>query len=238
MPDRRTALIVGGAAALILALLVAWLVQDNLRYGGVAVQPQANAQPANTGRIQPTPGAGSAPGRPTTPATSKPGQNVGAPASGPISELDRQLLIKVRQADLWELRAGALASDKAASDSVTRAGLHVMEGQTRLDAQVREAAQAVQVGIPDQATPDQRTWIRQLQDGKGEAFDRFFVNQLRRSYGSLFLLIAQVRATTQNSVIRDLAIGATSTIADHMRVLEDTGLVDSETLRGVAATIR
>ncbi|MDQ1659371.1 MAG: hypothetical protein QOD41_4454 [Cryptosporangiaceae bacterium] len=235
MPDKRTALIAGGAAALILALLVAWLLQDNLGYG-VTVQPQANSQPANTGRIVPTPGAGSAPGRPTTPATSKPG--VGAPPSGPVSALDRQMLVKLREANLWELRAGNLASNQAGSEAVNRAGLRVVDGQTRLDAQVREAAQAVQVGIPDQATQDERTWIRKLESSKGEPFDRFFVNQLRGSYGVLFLLVAQVRATTQNSVIRDLAIGATTTITDHMRVLEDTGLVDSETLRNVAAGIR
>lgn len=48
----------------------------------------------------------------------------------------------------------------------------------------------------------------------------------------MFALVAQVRAGTQNSTVRDLATMANSTVLDHMTVLEDTRLVKFGDLSG------
>jgi predicted outer membrane protein len=160
-----------------------------------------------------------------------------APSSGPITDLDKQLLVKVRQADLWELPAGRLAQENASLDQVKRAGLHLMEGHSRLDQMVREIAASLGVAIPDKPTADQQSWLHTLRTTRGTEFDRFFANQLRNSHGKVFVVIAKVRATTQNSVIRDLAIEADRTVADHLEVMEDTGLVEPKTLQDVAADV-
>lgn len=64
-----------------------------------------------------------------------------------------------------------------------------------------------------------------------------FVNLLRASHGKIFATIAEVRAGTQNDVIRRHATQANQTVLDHMTVLEDTGLVDAKTLADVAAAV-
>ncbi|MFG1925973.1 DUF4142 domain-containing protein [Cryptosporangium sp. NPDC048952] len=160
-----------------------------------------------------------------------------AASSGPVTELDKQLLVKVRQADLWELPAGRLAQENGSMEQVKRAGMHLMEGHSRLDQMVREIAAALKVPIPDKPTADQQSWLDRLESSKGSEFDQFFANQLRDSHGKVFVVIAKVRATTQNSVIRDLAIEADRTVADHMEVMEDTGLVKPQTFDSVAADV-
>jgi predicted outer membrane protein len=226
-------LIVSAATALILALLVAWVVQKNLGYRtqGVAVSERAQTGPAHSGHHAQAPNAGSGTAAP-------PPASTGAPAGGPISELDKQLLIKVRQADLWELPAGRLAQTHAKSEAVRRAGLHLIEGHSRLDQLVREMSQELQIAIPDQPNPDQQGWLKKLENTKGEEFDRFFANQLRNSHGKVFIVVGQVRATTQNTRIRELAIEANNAVSDHMKVLEETGLVDPETFADVASTLK
>ncbi|HEY3468150.1 MAG TPA: DUF4142 domain-containing protein [Amycolatopsis sp.] len=158
-------------------------------------------------------------------------------AAGPVTELDKTFLVKVRQAGLWEMPAGDLAQTHASSDAVKRAGLHLLDGHSHLDQLVREDAKMLGVTLPDQASAEQQGWVRQLTAAQGLEFDKLFVNLLRASHGKIFATIAEVRAGTQNDVIRRHARQANQTVLDHMEVLEDTGLVDEKTLADVAAAV-
>jgi predicted outer membrane protein len=157
--------------------------------------------------------------------------------AGPVTELDKTFLVKVRQAGLWEIPAGSLAQTHASSEQVKRAGLHLLDGHSRLDQLVREDAKMLGVTLPDQATAEQQGWVRQLTAAQGLEFDKIFANLLRSSHGKIFATIAEVRAGTQNDVIRRHAKQANQTVMDHMEVLEDTGLVDAKTIEEVAAAV-
>jgi predicted outer membrane protein len=163
--------------------------------------------------------------------------DAGIANAGPVTELDKTFLVKVRQAGLWEMPAGDLAQTHASSDAVKRAGLHLLDGHSHLDQLVREDAKMLGVTLPDQASAEQQGWVRQLTAAQGLEFDKLFVNLLRASHGKIFATIAEVRAGTQNDVIRRHARQANQTVLDHMEVLEDTGLVDAATLQDVANTV-
>lgn len=157
--------------------------------------------------------------------------------AGELSELDKTLLVKVRQANLWEAPAGRLAQTHASSEAVKRAGLHLMEGHSKLDGKVRETAEALNVDIPDEASREQQDLLLQMQHARGAEFDRLFANILRASHGKVFVTIGQVRATTKNSQVRDFANLANVTVLDHQNVLDATGLVEDATYDDVAATV-
>jgi predicted outer membrane protein len=155
----------------------------------------------------------------------------------PVTEVDKTFLVKVRQAGLWEIPAGRLAQTHASSDAVKRAGLHLIDGHSKLDQLVREDAKILGVAIPDQATPEQQGFVQQLENAHGAEFDRLFANLLRASHGKIFATIGEVRAATQNDLIRRHARQANQTVLDHLEVLEDTGLVDSATFQEVEAAV-
>ncbi|RSD09414.1 DUF4142 domain-containing protein [Amycolatopsis eburnea] len=161
----------------------------------------------------------------------------GIAGAGPVTELDKTFLVKVRQAGLWEMPAGELAQTHASSEAVKRAGLHLLDGHAHLDQLVREDAKLLGVQLPDQASAEQQGWVRQLTAAQGLEFDRLFTNLLRASHGKIFATIAEVRAGTQNDVIRRHATQANQTVLDHMTVLEDTGLVDPKTIADVAKAV-
>jgi len=158
-------------------------------------------------------------------------------STGPLTEGDKTFMVKVRQAGLWEIPAGRLAQTHASSEAIKRAGLHLLDGHTLLDQLVRENAALTGVQLPDQATPEQQGWDRQLTEAQGLQFDQLFVSLLRSSHGKIFATIAEVRASTQNDLVRRLSRQANQTVMDHMEVLEDTGLVDRATLEDVAAAV-
>ncbi|MGR3939704.1 DUF4142 domain-containing protein, partial [Streptomyces sp. BRA346] len=99
--------------------------------------------------------------------------------AGPVSKLDMEFLMKVRQANLWEAPAGRLAQTHATSEAVKRAGLHVMDGHSKLDEFVRNTAEALNVSLPDEASEEQQGFVRTLENAQGEDFDKKFANILR-----------------------------------------------------------
>ncbi|NBM17603.1 DUF4142 domain-containing protein [Streptomyces sp. GC420] len=172
-------------------------------------------------------------------AASPDGAQVPSDASGPqpVTEVDKTFLVKVRQAGLWEIPAGRLAQTHASSEAVKRAGLHLMDGHSALDQLVREDAEILGVDIPNEATEEQQGFVEQLENARGEEFDRLFANLLRSSHGKIFATIGEVRASTQNDLIRRHAREANQTVLDHLEVLEDTGLVATETFEEVEAAV-
>ncbi|MET7685373.1 DUF4142 domain-containing protein [Streptomyces sp. NPDC005423] len=156
---------------------------------------------------------------------------------GPLSALDRDFVTKVRLAGLWEAPAGLQAEEKGTTPAVRTAGQHLVEGHTFLDRRVRDVADRLGLALPNQPNDQQRQWLAELNSARGVDFDREFANILRLAHGRVFTVVAQVRATTQNSLVRTLADDANRTVLDHMKVLEATGYVDFGALaRNMAAT--
>ncbi|MDJ0382750.1 DUF4142 domain-containing protein [Streptomyces sp. G-G2] len=151
-------------------------------------------------------------------------------AFGPLSPQDRDFVRKVRLAGLWELPAGRQAQQRGIRPAVRTAGEHLVEGHTELDRRVREVGEALGVDLPDRPTDQQQGWLNQLDRAQGAEYERLFVQLLRRAHGKVFALVAQIRAQTRNSMVRDLATDANTTVLDHISVLEASGLVDFDGL--------
>ncbi|MEW2166714.1 DUF4142 domain-containing protein [Streptomyces sp. NPDC007084] len=155
---------------------------------------------------------------------------------GPLSALDREFVTKVRLAGLWELPAGQQAQERGTTQAVRTAGEHLIEGHTFLDARVRGVAARLGLELPNQPNPQQQGWLATLNAAHGTTYDRDFANILRKAHGKVFAVVAQVRANTRNSLVRDLADDANTTVLDHIKVLEATGYVDFDALAEDAAT--
>ncbi|MES4887273.1 DUF4142 domain-containing protein [Streptomyces sp. NPDC096012] len=156
---------------------------------------------------------------------------------GPLSAQDRDFVTKVRLAGLWELPAGELAEREGTTSAVRTAGQHLVDGHTSLDAHVRTVATQLGVPLPNEPNQQQKQWLATLESARGQDFDRRFAGILRLAHGRVFSLVAQVRAGTQNSLVRDLADDANTTVLDHIKILEATGYVDFAALsRDLAAS--
>ncbi|MGW0732729.1 DUF4142 domain-containing protein [Streptomyces sp. NPDC002851] len=154
---------------------------------------------------------------------------------GPLSATDRDFLVKVRLAGLWELPAGQQAIDRAPTEAIAAAGDHLVVGHADLDRRVREVAARLGVELPNQPTDEQQGWLTELTAARGVTYERKFANILRNSHGKVFSLIAEVRHTTRNTLVRQLASDANQTVLDHITMLENTGLVDHDALAAEAA---
>ncbi|WP_328437994.1 DUF4142 domain-containing protein [Streptomyces sp. NBC_00444] len=149
---------------------------------------------------------------------------------GPLSGLDRDFVTKVRLAGLWELPAGRLAQQKGTTPAVRTAGRHLIDGHVFLDERARDVASRLGLALPNEPTDQQKEWLATLNAAQGVTYDREFANILRLAHGKVFSVVAQVRASTRNSLVRALADDANTTVLDHIKVLEATGYVDFDAL--------
>jgi predicted lipoprotein with Yx(FWY)xxD motif/predicted outer membrane protein len=149
---------------------------------------------------------------------------------GPLSDADRELLVKVRQAWLWEMSAAKQAGQRAQSRQVKTAGRQLAAQRADLDDQVRSVAAGLRVALPGGPDAEQRTWMNELSSAQGKEYDELFVNRIRSAQSKTLAFAAQVRANTRNTLIRGFAQRAVETVMEQMILLERTGLVDDSTL--------
>jgi len=154
---------------------------------------------------------------------------------GPLTAADRDLVVRVRLAGLWEIPAGQQAIERAPTKAIKEAGDHLMAGHTDLDKRVRIIAADLGIDLPTQPNAQQRGWLEELSAAQGEDYERKFANLLRSAHGKVFSVIAQVRSTTRNTLVRQLASDANQTVLDHITMLEKTGNVDFEAIANAAA---
>jgi predicted outer membrane protein len=150
--------------------------------------------------------------------------------SGPLSQYDRNLLINVRWANLWEGPTSERIAQQTTNPKVRAVAQQLSREHHALDAVVLSTAKQLDVPLPDVPGTLQQAWSREILAKTGDAADDAWANITREAHGTVFMLIAQVRAQTQNDVIRAFAQTADETVMRHMTLLESTALVRSNSL--------
>ncbi|TYB41426.1 DUF4142 domain-containing protein [Actinomadura chibensis] len=149
---------------------------------------------------------------------------------GPLGPADRLLVVKVRQAGLWEIPVGREAATRASRPATRRNLAEIARQHERLDDLDRRIAAQLGVPLPDQPTAEQQSWMSEITGKSGTDYDKTAVARLRMAHGQIYPQIAAVRASTRNTLVRDFAERCETFVRTHMRLLEGTGFVTGDTL--------
>ncbi|MER7860870.1 DUF4142 domain-containing protein [Amycolatopsis japonica] len=144
-----------------------------------------------------------------------------------LSAADKNLIVNVKLAGLWEMPAGMWAQERGKSKRTREVGRTLMIDHGRLDTATHAIADRFGIALPAEPSDQQSAWLGEMKAARDDTeFDRIFANRLRYAHGVLFPIIAQVRAGTRNDVVRDYATTANQAVLRHMTLLESTGVVD------------
>ncbi len=147
--------------------------------------------------------------------------------TGPLTLADRDFLVKVRLAGLWEGPSGRQAQERSQNEAVREAGLHMIDGHAELDETVQNVAAQLDVPLPTEPNADQQAWMAEMTAAPNPAaYDQVFVKRLRAAHGNVYGLLATIRAGTRNDLIRTFATRAIAIVLDHITMLEATSLVN------------
>jgi putative membrane protein len=151
-------------------------------------------------------------------------------AAGAVTAADKDLVVKVRLAGLWEIPAGEMAQDKSDDERIQEIGRDIAEQHEELDEFARDAAEKLDIDLPDKPNSEQQGWLAEMREAQGTDFDRIYIDRLRAAHGKIFPAIATVRASTRNDTVRKLAQRANQFVATHLTLLETSGIVDFKAL--------
>jgi predicted outer membrane protein len=145
---------------------------------------------------------------------------------GPVGPADRDLLVRVRQAGLWEGPTGQQAQQMASSPQVRDVGGKLATEHAQLDEEVRKVANQLGVVLPSSPSSQQVAWMNEISSKTGADYDRTFVQLVREAHGQVLPIISDVRANTRNDLVRQFAITSAEYVNRHHLYLESTGLVN------------
>lgn len=149
---------------------------------------------------------------------------------GPLTASDRDLIMRVRLAGLWELPAAEKAMARSKSPQVKEAADHLIVGHKDLDERVRAVASQLGMELPNVPNEQQQGFLQQMDNATDDQFDRVWANLLRSAHGKIFPAIGTIRNQTENTLVRQLASDTNQTVLDHITMLEKTGQVDFDAI--------
>ena len=149
---------------------------------------------------------------------------------GTVTDADRDFVTRVRLAGLWEIPAGDMAEKQSNDPRIQEIGRTIAAQHVVLDELVQDAAKKLKVDLPGKPNSDQQSWLSEMRDATGPAFDKIYIDRLRAAHGKIFPAIATIRASTRNDTVRKLAQRANQFVMTHMTLLESSGIVDFKAL--------
>ncbi|MFI5888578.1 DUF4142 domain-containing protein [Actinoplanes sp. NPDC051513] len=179
--------------------------------------------------VSPARADGNVPGIPV------PQNSFNAKGAGSVSPADRDFVIKVRLAGLWEIPAGNMAQEKSDDPKVVNIGKSIAAQHVLLDKLDRDVAKKLNIELPGQPNADQQFWLSEMRNANATTFDQIFIDRLRAAHGKIFPAIATIRASTRNDSVRQLAQQTNQFVMTHMTLLESSGIVDYGALPTAAA---
>lgn len=121
------------------------------------------------GLAQMMPQAPSTPAPRTSPAPNAPGSD------RPLTDLDRQFMIRAAQSDQTEIQTSQLALQRSRNQDVRAFAQHMIQEHTNSSKQLMQIAQQKGVTLPKDVGPDNRPLLTRLSSLSGAAFDRAYM---------------------------------------------------------------
>jgi predicted outer membrane protein len=123
--------------------------------------------------------------------------------TGAVTAADKDFVIRVRLAGLWEIAASNMAQEKSDDPRIVTIGKSIAAQHVVLDQLDRDVAKKLDIELPNVPNTDQRGWLAEMKAANSTTFDQIFVDRLRAAHGKIFPAIATIRSSTRNDSVVD-----------------------------------
>jgi putative membrane protein len=166
-----------------------------------------------------------------------PPEKLSQKGTGPVTAADKDFVIRVRLAGLWEIAASNMAQTKSDDPAIVAIGKSISAQHVILDKMDRDVAKQLNIQLPAQPNSDQQGWLAEMRAANSSTFDQIYIDRLRAAHGKIFPAIATIRSDTRNDSVRKLAQAANQFVMTHMSLLESSNIVDYGSLPTAPAPV-
>src|SRR3954468_18866830 len=129
---------------------------------------------------------------------------------------DAKALQDLAQANLAEVEAGKLASQKAQNPEVKKFARHMVEDHGKQLSELKQVAQAKEVTLPAAPKAKHREAMKKLQDLSGDEFDRAYMTQMVKDHGEALTLVQKTANQAKDDALKAAARKAEPGIREHL----------------------
>jgi len=129
---------------------------------------------------------------------------------------DAKALQELAQANLAEVEAGKLASQKAQDPEVKKFAQHMVEDHGKQLAELKRMAQSKEVTLPATLKARHQSMMKKLEDLSGDEFDRAYMAQMVKDHGEALTLVQKTAKQSKDDELKAAAQKAAPEIRAHL----------------------
>ncbi len=139
---------------------------------------------------------------------------------GMVAEADKQFMLKAADGNLFEIKAGELASMKAAVDSVKAYGHHMVTDHGKASEELKALASKKMVSLPEMLSEAKQKKLDSLASMNGMAFDSTYMMMMVVSHVETIDLFNTETVLGEDAEVKSFASGKLPTLHHHLEQAE------------------
>jgi putative membrane protein len=138
-----------------------------------------------------------------------------------LNAQDKEYLTGAHQSNLAEIATGTMAQQKGSSAEIKQLGAMLVTDHTKLDANLRKVATAVNASLPSAPNAEQRALSAKLAAASGQTFDSLFVSGQLAGHAKAMALGKKELSAGSDPAVKNDAKAAAPVIAKHHQMFMD-----------------
>ncbi|MCE6992953.1 DUF4142 domain-containing protein [Dyadobacter sp. CY323] len=135
---------------------------------------------------------------------------------GMLSRTDRDFMIKAADSNLFEIKAGEMATGKAVVDSVRHYGEHMVTDHSKATAEMMALAHKKMLDLPEMLSMDKQKKLDSLAMMNGMAFDSLYMTMMVKSHIETIDLFQTETTLGDDPEVKSFAAGKLPTLHHHL----------------------
>ena len=137
-------------------------------------------------------------------------------AGNPLPETDKQFMISAADGNMFEIKAGELATQKAVVDSVKAYGHHMVMDHSMASQELMALAAKKNVTLPTELSFAKQLKIDSLINTSGIEFDKLYMTMMVASHVETIKLFETEAAKGMDQEVQSFALGKLPNLTHHL----------------------
>lgn len=146
--------------------------------------------------------------------------NNGQDPNGAAAMMDKAFVRKAMEGGMAEVQLGQLAAQKGNSEDVKQFGQKMVDDHTKLNDQMKQVAQQLNVPAPTSLSSKDKATMKKLQALNGDAFDKAYIKDMVADHKKDESEFKEEVQHASNPALQQAASQGAQVIGEHLQMIE------------------
>jgi len=146
--------------------------------------------------------------------------NHGQDPNGAAAMMDKAFVRKAMEGGMAEVQLGQLAAQKGNSDDVKQFGQKMVDDHSKLNDQMKQVAQELNVKPPTSLSSKDKATMKKLQALNGDAFDKAYIKDMVADHKKDEREFKEETQHASNPALQQAASQGAQVIGEHLQMIE------------------